>query len=360
VNTRKGAGFTGPGSVFRVCRIPCAFRGLKVSVFCLDRRRSCLERSPSFALRKAFSRSGADPGRLLTSCPEGGGSFVHRFMLVVQSSVRTREVSRAASFGRNGLCDRPQRHHQRRAACGNAVHERLVNGCPPATSVCHSFSRSRASIHPPRSLSIPLPCCPQHRIGGAHRGETLRLAIALVSLDPSSKTSASVSRSPFSSWCAFQRRSRAHFSCEATRKIFQAALGKNTVPMSRPSTLTPPPSPPRCLLHASTLRLLAIGFGRPGRTWPTSGYESPRVKRPQPSIKTQFLRALPLPVSGLAVSARCWSSFASARGGIIFQRTCMPQRLQRPRRLHRPRRDTNTRSIAANARATLEFAFSLA
>src|SRR5216684_3915997 len=101
----------------------------------------------------------------------------------------------------------------------------------------------------------------QQRGGAASTsGESLRSRSRLSRSITSSKTSGSVSRSPFS-WCSFQRRS-ARSSGEASRKIFSSALGKTTVPMSRPSITTPPPAPARCCSATSTSRTLAIVASR--------------------------------------------------------------------------------------------------
>jgi len=118
------------------------------------------------------------------------------------------------------------------------------------------FAFSREHHNQPRSLFDPhcrVVHQQPHRRRAQRRNFTLANRACLRSIySLRRKLPLGVSRSPFS-WCSFQRRS-ARTSGEASRKICSSALGKTTVPMSRPSITTPPPAPARCCSATSTSR----------------------------------------------------------------------------------------------------------
>ncbi len=165
----------------------------------------------------------------------------------------------------------------------------------------------------------------------------------------SSNTSGSVIRSPFSR-CSFQRRS-ARTSGEASRKIFSSALGKTTVPMSRPSITTPPPPPARCCSATSTWRTFAIVASRDAAC-ATSPVRISCVTS-APSRNTQFFAPAASCSALGGFSSMCVSFASSARRDSLSSATCRRSAFSANARYIAPLSRYKYPSIAATRRATL-------
>src|SRR6266403_351254 len=154
---------------------------------------------------------------------------------------------------RRGLSERQHRQDEQHAKNAHCQYRQQTDH-PGLPTFANSLSRSCASITISRAVSsMPMAVLSTSTASAARTsGDTLRSRSRLSRSITSSNTSASVNLSPFSR-CSFQRRS-ARVSGAASRKIFSSALGKTTVPISRPSITTPPPAPARCCSATSTSR----------------------------------------------------------------------------------------------------------
>src|SRR6266513_60484 len=263
------------------------------------------------------------------------------------------EFPRCFSLAGTGQCDRQQGDHKRLTARGKRPHHECPHhGCPPTTSA-NFFSRSRASITISRAVSsIPIAVLSTSTASVARTsGETLRSRSRRSRSITSSKTSASVIFSPFS-WCSFQRRS-ARTSGEASRKIFSSALGRTTVPMSRPSITTPPPAPARCCSATSTSRTLAI-VARRDAACATSAVRISLVTS-SPSRNTRFFAPAASCSSVGGFSSMCVSFASATRRDSSSSGTAFLSAFSASARYMAPLSRYKYSSIAAMRRATLLF-----
>src|SRR6266851_1493089 len=251
---------------------------------------------------------------------------------------------------RCGLSERQHRQDEQPAKNANCQYREQTDH-PALPAFANSLSRSCASITMRRAVSsMPMAVLSTSTASAARTsGETLRSRSRLSRSITSSKTSASVIRSPFS-WCSFQRRS-ARTSGEASRKIFSSALGKTTVPISRPSITTPPPAPARCCSATSTSRTLAIVASRDAAC-ATSEVRISGVTS-APSRKTQFFAPDASCSAFGAFSSMCVSFASASRRDSFSNATWRRSAFSASARYIAPLSRYKYPSIAATRRATL-------
>src|SRR5256712_10921672 len=246
---------------------------------------------------------------------------------------------------------RKYRRNRQRATKPYCQQHRCSHHISLLTVLAKSLSRSRASMTIKRAVSsTPIAVLSTSTASAARTsGETFRSRSRLSRSITSSKTSGSVSRSPFS-WCSSQRRS-ARPSGEASRKIFSSALGNTTVPMSRPPITIPPPAPARCCSATSTCRTFAIVASRDAAC-ATSIIRISRVTS-APSRKTQFF-APAASCSGLgALSSICVSLASASSLGSSSSEAPRRSAFSASARYIAPLSRYKYPSIAATRRATL-------
>src|SRR5712692_9060999 len=246
-----------------------------------------------------------------------------------------------------------QHRHQQPSCDGSHPQHRQQTHHPALPALANSLSRSRASITISRAVSsMPIAVLSTSTASAARAsGETLRSRSRRSRSITSSKTSASVIFSPFSS-CSLQRRS-ARTSGEASRKILSSALGKTTVPMSRPSMTTPPPAPARRCSATSTRRTPAMVAKRDAAR-ATSAVRISCVTS-WPSRNTEFF-APAASCSGVGGRSSMWLPLASAsRRSWSAKETFVWMALRPTARYIAPLSRYRYSSSAATRRATLLF-----
>jgi len=205
--------------------MPCAFRGLRVSVFCWTAP-LLSELSPSFALRQAFrGRRGSRAG-LLTSClPSVESIQSARFPIFIEAT-RGHFPSLLSLCGRTGLMRPPARLTAARRLRKRQYTSFLVTfAILPAHFCQFLFAFSREHHNQPRISSIPIAVLStQAPLWRRAPGETLRLAnraCLAYHFGDNFRYSGAVRLLP--PGCPFQRRSAA-LSGEASIKIFSFRL----------------------------------------------------------------------------------------------------------------------------------------